>query len=311
MKQVLFFFLSFMFPVFILAQDTIAKPVLKDSLLKRKDTSTTLATVQNLRQKDSLAKQIGINKYDSASNIFLAKHFFLNTTGKPSAMPNKIKSLITKDLLFYFLLCIVALLAFFRFFYTRYFNTLFRVFFNTTLRQSQLTDQLLQAKLASLLFNVLFLIASGLYAYFLLAHFNWIDKEISWRFIFVSIIGITAIYLLKYMSLKFTGWLTGFGEVLDTYIFIIFLINKIIGIILIPIVVILAFSDWLVKDITVLISLLVIGLLFLLRFFRSYGLLQNQIKVSRFHFFLYIIGIEILPLLLIYKGLVVLLGKNS
>jgi hypothetical protein len=48
----------------------------------------------------------------------------------------------------------------------------------------------------------------------------------------------------------------------------------------------------------------------LLRFFRSYGLLQNQLKISRFHFMLYITGIEILPLLLIYKGLMVYLSKN-
>jgi len=56
------------------------------------------------------------------------------------------------------------------------------------------------------------------------------------------------------------------------------------------------------------ISLLMIGLLLLLRFFRSHGLLQKQLKVSGFHFFLYIAGTEILPLLLIYKGLLILVS---
>jgi hypothetical protein len=39
-------------------------------------------------------------------------------------------------------------------------------------------------------------------------------------------------------------------------------------------------------------------------------LLQNQLKISHFQFFLYIIGIEIMPLLLIYKGLMILLSNN-
>jgi hypothetical protein len=59
-----------------------------------------------------------------------------------------------------------------------------------------------------------------------------------------------------------------------------------------------------------LISLMSIAIFLLLRFFRSYGLIQNQLKISKFHFFLYIIGLEILPLLLIYKGLMVYLTKN-
>jgi len=311
LKQVFFLLLLFSLPVFLKAQlpDTNFSLHKDTSAIILKDSIATNAIAIAI-QTDSILKQSSINNYISQSAIFLGKHFFLNTTSKPVGMPNKIKDRKSQDLLFYFLLIVVALLSFFRFFYTRYFNTLFRVFFNTTLRQSQLTDQLLQAKLASLLFNILFLIAAGLYAYFLLIHFNWISEGQNWFFLFISIGGMTAIYLAKYITLKFTGWLTGNTGILDTYIFITFLINKIIGIILIPIIVVLAFSDWIVKDIAIIISLLVISLLSLLRFFRSYGLLQHQIKVSRFHFFLYIIGLEVLPLLLIYKGLVVLLGKK-
>ena len=38
------------------------------------------------------------------------------------------------------------------------------------------------------------------------------------------------VYVLKYSTLKFTGWITGLNEATNTYIFVIFLINKIIGI---------------------------------------------------------------------------------
>jgi len=118
------------------------------------------------------------------------------------------------------------------------------------------------------------------------------------------------VYIAKFMSLKFTGWVTGYKEVTNTYIFIIFLINKILGVLLLPFVIIIAFSIPSLITASVVLSLLVISLMFLLRFFRSYGLLQNKLKISRFHFFMYVIGVEIIPLLLIYKALILLLSKN-
>jgi len=88
------------------------------------------------------------------------------------------------------------------------------------------------------------------------------------------------------------------------------LINKILGILLIPFIIVIAFSPDYLKKTAVIISLLMVGIMFLLRFLRSFSLLHSQIKVSRFHFFLYIIGIELLPVLLIYRGVMILLNKN-
>ncbi len=121
---------------------------------------------------------------------------------------------------------------------------------------------------------------------------------------------LAVVYFLKYISLRFTGWITGYNEAANTYLFIIFLINKILGVLLIPFVIVIAFGREFLQYPAVLVSLIIIGIMFLLRFFRSYGLLRKDIKVSRFHFFIYILGVEVLPLLLIYKSLVVLFGKN-
>ena len=263
----------------------------------------------SIQQPDSIGS-IHLAKYDSSIKKILAENLLLNTSGKANAVHAIERKQSYQDFLFYLLLFILAILAFFRFFYSRYFNTLFRVFFNTTLRQSQLTDQLLQAKLASLLFNLFFIASAGLYVFFLLRHFKWVSDARIFYVIFSCVISIAGIYSIKYLTLKFTAWLTGYKEAVNTYVFVIFLINKILGILLVPFIFLIAFSDLIVRDTAILVSLLLIGLMFLLRFFRSYGLLQNQLKVSRLHFFMYIAGIEIVPLLLIYKGLVILLNKN-
>lgn len=238
------------------------------------------------------------------------KNKILNSDGSPASLVVEIRKTKSKDALFYLVALVLLILAFLKYFNSRYFNNLFRVFFNTSLRQSQLTDQLLQSKLISLLFNIFFVISSGLYVYLLLGRFGIVNKNHNWILLFSAIALSGMVYFAKYCTLKFTGWMTGLSGITDTYLFIIFLINKIIGIFLVPVIVILAFANNSIVHITVIISGLCIAVFLLLRFFRSYGLLQHQLKISRFHFFLYITGIEILPFLLIYKGFMVYLTKN-
>jgi len=267
-------------------------------------------------KNDSLQTILQIDSFNLAKKtvepppLFELKKKLLNTDQQSVFFAADLKQIKSKDSIFYFIVCIVLFLAFLKYFHKHYFTNLFRVFFNTSLRQSQLTDQLLQAKLPSLLFNIFFMISAGMYLYLLLSFYQLINVDNSWKMIFSSIVLVGVIYFLKFCILKFTGWITGFKEMTNTYVFVIFLINKIIGIFLIPFIVIMTFSDFKIVKISILISLISVVIFLLLRFFRSYGLLQNQLKMSKAHFFLYILGIEILPLLLTYKGLMVYLSKN-
>ncbi len=250
------------------------------------------------------------NKYTTAWQTLLNQNKFLNSKGSPLAMHLKLKKQAGTDSFFYLLAGLVLILALLRFFYARYFATLFRVFLNTSLRQSQLADQLLQSKLPSMLFNSFFFVAGGVYTYFLMRHYKYINQSQPWLLLGLCIAVLAAIYVIKYGALKFTGWVTGYQQPVNTYVFIIFLICKILGVVLIPFTIVMVFANSQVAAAAALISVLLIGFLLLLRFFRSYGLLQNQLKISRFHFLLYIAGAEVIPLLLIYKGVLILLGKN-
>jgi len=261
-------------------------------------------------QKSVQTDSVSFAPVISKRPVFQLRNKLLNSNAEPVSMSVQFKKTDNKDAFFYLVTGLLLLLAFFKYFYNRYFTNLFRVFFNTSLRQSQLTDQLLQAKLPSLLFNIFFIISGGIYLYILLLLYQRINADNNWIMILTSIALLGSIYLIKFFTLKFTGWVTGLKEITNTYIFVIFLINKIIGIFLVPFIIIFSFSDTAIVKIAIIISLMSIGILLLLRFFRSYGLLQNQLKISRFHFILYILGIELLPLLLIYKGLMIYLSKN-
>ena len=309
MKQVFFLLVVLIaFPVSLLAQQTDTTIVDKDSSRSLIDTSA-ISSDSAKRTVDSIEAYLPVRK-DTSIAAFIRENSLLNSTGTPAELTVKPRKEQSMDSMFYLLTAVVLMLAFFRYIFGRYFSNLFRVFFNTSLRQSQLTDQLLQAKLPSLFFNLFFVISAGLYSYFLMLHYHWLHDQNVWIMIGLCISALGLIYFLKFCTLKFTGWVTGYGDETDTYIFVLFLINKIMGIFLVPFTILMAFSGNDIVMAAVPISLIVIGFLLLLRLFRSYGLLQNQLKVSRFHLLLYIIGVEILPLLLIYKGLVFLLNKN-
>lgn len=299
-----------------------AQPQDKDSANNHRDSSALkIATDSSIISKDtaSIKKDSSVvammpakkvSAYQLTIEKALQQSKYLNSSATPVVRVSSERIQPFDDILFYLLLVVILFLAFLRFFFERYFNNLFRVFFNTSLRQSQLTDQLLQAKQVSLFFNILFTVTEGLYIYFLLRHFGWIANGNIIGNIGVCVVAVALIYFGKYISLKFTGWLTGYSDAANTYLFVIFLINKILGILLIPFIVVIAFGADFLQYPAVLVSLLMIGLMFLLRFLRSYGLLRKEIKVSRFHFFIYIAGVELMPLLLIYKSLMVLFGKN-
>jgi Domain of unknown function (DUF4271) len=293
LKQVFYFIVLLLLPVLLFAQ--------------KHDSASAI-------KKDSIIKPVVIVpvriSYDSALHKVLRKNIFLNADGKPVAMQNKIKHQPTDDLMFYTLVSIMLVLSVLSFFYFQYFNNLFRVFSNVPLRQGQLTDQLLQAKLPSLLFNILFTITGGIYVYLIFRYYHTVPQLKAVPLMLFCVVLLAIIYLGKFLSLKFTGWLTGYADVTNTYLFVIFLINKIAGILLLPFIIVMAFSDSGVVSAGIIVSFIFIGLLILLRFYRSYGLLKHQLKISSLNFLIYIVGLEVIPLLLIYKSLLILLNKN-
>ena len=272
LKQVFLFLFFFISPVLLSAQQSDSLIVKKDSAIINDSSFAKQSDTLNIKYDTVVRKDTVLEQSLSYSTVFkklLADSRFLNSTGKPVAMVSQIRKPLVQDKFFYLIAIIGLMVGFLRFFYTRYFNNLFRVFFNASLRQSQLTDQLLQAKLPSLFFNILFVISGGVYVYLLLHHKNLISIQNFWSELLYCTLSLGIIYFIKFITLKFTGWLTGYTNVTNTYVFIIFLINKILGILLVPFTVIIAFSLPELAAASVIISLLLIGLMLLLRFFRS------------------------------------------
>lgn len=212
-----------------------------------------------------------------------------------------------KESLFYFLVFLLMLFGFLRITFAKYFTDLFRVFFRTTLKQKQMREQLLQSPLPSVLLNCFFVLSTGLYINFLLIHFELSLSSNFWLQYIYCILAISFIYIIKFLGLKLTGWMFNVYEATESYIFIVFIINKILGIVLLPFLLLLAFSSETIIETSFFLSWLLIALLFGYRVILSTGIARNEIKLSGFYFTLYVLGFEIVPVLLIYKLLLLVL----
>jgi len=216
-----------------------------------------------------------------------------------------------KDLLFYSLVLLIMLFALLRRAFPKYFNDLFRLFFRTTLKERQISEQLMQTPVPSILLNGFFTVSAGFYCTFLLGHFGLNPAGEFWTLFLYCVGGLAAAYFVKFIGLKISGWIFSLKAAANSYIFIVFIINKMIGILLLPFLLMLAFSTGSVYSVGMTLSWCLIGGLLVYRLFLTYMVVRNQVKVSPFHFFLYFLAFEIAPLLLVYKALLVFFGENT
>ena len=215
----------------------------------------------------------------------------------------QLKKLQGKEGLFYLIAGLLIFFGLVKTLFSRYMQNLYRVFFRASLKQKQLREQLIQTPLPSLLLNILFIISAGLYATLLLQYYSHAVSTDFWKILLYAAAAIALIYVLKYAAIKFTGWVFNMQEAADTYIFIVFLINKFLAIFLIPLIILMAFANPQTTAIWVTLSLILVSVSFAYRYISSYAPVRREIKVNKVHFFLYICAFEIAPLLLIYKVL--------
>lgn len=297
------------------AQDTTAVDSaglrLADSARFELNRARDSAAAQANRQRDSANAAMAKFKLQRVQAV-LQHHPYFSLNNDPLNLPAIPRKRDRGDeFLFYGLLGLILFFALIKLFFSRYVNNLFSLFFRVTMRQQQIREQMLQTPLASLLLNIQFVLAGALYLSFLAFHYELSPYTDFWLVFLYCMAFVASVYTVKFIFLKFVGWIFGVSAATDTYIFVVFLVNKMIGMLLLPILVLMAFPHGGLYPVTIVISFVLLILLFLYRFFISYGPIRSDIKVNKFHFFIYLCAFEIAPLLLIYKVLLNFVERST
>lgn len=201
------------------------------------------------------------------------------------------------------LIALVGLFTWFRVFYYRIFNQLFGAYFNITTTNQIVRDESVLLQRASLFLSVISYMVMGLFVYQLSELLRWNIPLLQGgllRFIFFSV-AIAASYSIKMIVLRFFSSVFDLEKPIALYIFNIFLMVMMIGLLLLPVNILLAYASSEISTWVLWITIGIISLLFLYRLVRAVGIWTGIPGFSVFYLFLYLCAFEIAPLLIIWK----------
>ena len=216
-------------------------------------------------------------------------------------------SLPNKDLLFYTIVFLISLYGFMMNIFPQYIPKLFSQFSQSSLRMLQNREQLLQNSMASLIMNIAFIMSFSLFATLIIFNGHLLPLNF-WEVYLYMCLFFLSLYIGKFVCLTIAGYVFNTKDLVQTYIFVVFMINKVLGILLLPFILTLAFANRLFHPFAIAGAGILLVLLMLYRYLFSLTSVRNKLHVSSFHFFLYLCAFEILPLLILYKTVVQYFG---
>ena len=193
------------------------------------------------------------------------------------------------------------LLAWVRIFFTRYLVQIINSLFIYHTASKLFRDNNILLQRISFVLNTIFILISGLFIYQL---FNFFDVRVNIPAGFPLYLFSTGLVfgfiIFRYIAVYTVGFIFARQKEFIEYLHNVFLYNKSIGLVLLPIVAGIAFTPQSIRIPLVYAGLLIVIFFYILRIGRSFRIILRK-DVLIFYLILYLCTLEILPILLFYK----------
>lgn len=211
------------------------------------------------------------------------------------------RKLVHLEWIFYSFAGLFLLLGLIRNVWREYFDKVFLVYFNQGFLFRQKKDAMMMWSLPSALLNVLFVLSASFFIFLGLgSNYKLVGMD-RWQVMIFMLVILSLVYFFKYFFLQFLGWMFKQKEVFEQYSFVVFLNNKIIGVVMLVSSFMMAFSGTDSYEQIFNGVLYLIGFLFLVRIFNAFRIFGLQTKAGLFNILLAFISIEILPTAMLIK----------
>ena len=180
---------------------------------------------------------------------------------------------------------------------------LWKIYINDGFIYRQSKDQMSQQPLLSIALNILFIFSGGLFLFFGMDWDHQFTGKLRWYILLSSIAVIALIYLFKNIFFRILGWAFGQEEAFEDYLFVVFLNNKLMGLILLFASFLMAFSSTSSSIFIFKLTLFLIIIMLLYRLLRGYQVFSRQSRIGLFSLLLAFISLELIPSAVIVKFL--------
>lgn len=304
----------------VFLNDTVVRkkitPLLNDSpSLVIQDTAIQKIQDTTFNRVDTLPPKVAIKNEaipwtrDTAFARLLYLPGLLNASKMPIHEGER-RVVSSKDFFFYFFASLLLFLGIIRQSFPGYIKNVFGTLFLQAQRYKQSREKTMQDTVPSLLLNILFFIVAGFWITFFIKdipiyHFTFAQK-------IVAVIAlITFIYAIKAMIISLAGTIFHKRDAANAYTLIVFHVNKVAGIILLPLAILYTYGGENQQSLTASLAIAIGILLLIYRYIVSLIDMTGRFKINSFYFFIYICITEILPILICYGVVPGIISKIS
>ncbi len=247
--------------------------------------------------KDSL-----VQLQDSIARSFSSANMFLNHSLAPTG-----NGILPRQTTPNFLELIIVLIGFCILVYLyisqpKRFIQIIKSFFSLSQTRQLVREDYRLNKGVSIALLSLFLLMMSYFLLLFNSKFQVVDNsglsKLSWYFIIC--IMILTVYFFKYLIHKILATLTDSHDEINEYIFNVFMMNKALGLFLLPVVIIASFTH-IDHQTPIYIGIFLCCLFYIIRIYRGFNIGYLSKGLSIFHLFLYLCGLEFLPFAVIIK----------
>ena len=219
---------------------------------------------------------------------------------KNLALPNYKIQTENTDWLTILLIAILVLFATIRVNYSNYMSNLFRSIFNNSTSTRMFQEKNISVANGAFRLEVFFYFTFSVFIFHLFRYFE-LDLPFKNVGLFIFSLGLVLVYFLgKKLVYRSLGIISEGVEETSEYLFNMDNINRIMGLVLFPIVLLITFYPGNDAAIPVFMGIATTITLYLLLLYRGIIILLNK-QFSIYYLFLYFCTLEFLPLVLLYK----------
>jgi hypothetical protein len=225
-----------------------------------------------------------------------------NTQETPSPAILLDKKTYSKNFLFWIFMVVLAFMALIvanlRSFIRSAFDALYS---NNALRQIYKEPVIGWGGISYILLYSLFWINAGIFVYLLIGYYG-VKLPFSPFLTFMACIaGVGVIFLLKHFILYIIALIFPIEKEVRTYNFIILTAGILLGLLLMPLNLFIAYSPAEVSEVAVYVAIGAVLFFYLVRSLRGLSVAMPYLFTNRFHFLLYLCAVEIAPLMILIK----------
>jgi len=291
----------------------------RTSVLKKETESSV--TFENTPVKKSIQPE----KWNSSSNFLIENGLKGIVSGINESRENSVtygtkeqpqdmipagRNNTTYDWLLGIFLFLVVLFVWIRVFYSKFFATLASALVSFQLSVKLFQERNVLSHRVSIVLDFIYIIVSSVFVFELIEYSGIARTGMTGINLFLLLLNILMLYtILRVVVLRLTGSLFMAYPLFSEYIHNTFVINKGLGIVLFPIVIMAHYMPYRLIPVMLALGVTLFSVAILFKSFRAYQIIIRR-DILIFYLILYLCTLEILPLLLGYKFVTSLMQSN-